>query len=176
MLINKIYSSSFHNFVNLIHTMDIFGIIPVMYFTKEDEESTFPLKKTKYSSGYDLYSKVDTKIQKNNKVLVDTGIKVSFKKSIFWEYHTDIRSRSGLALKGIRAFHGLIDEDYRGTLKVLLNNNSNEDFVIKKGDRIAQLVPCMNLKIRSVNLDGKNSNTHSITDRGQGAFGSTGYN
>ncbi|AWM78649.1 dUTP diphosphatase [Phenylobacterium parvum] len=87
-------------------------------------------------------------------------------------FEAQVRPRSGLALKsGVTVANapGTIDADYRGELKVLLVNLGEEDFVIRRGDRIAQLViaPVVQAAWREVDaLDA--------TDRGAGGFGSTG--
>lgn len=87
-------------------------------------------------------------------------------------FEAQVRPRSGLALKsGVTVANapGTIDADYRGELKVLLVNLGEEDFVIRRGDRVAQLViaPVVQAAWREVGgLDA--------TDRGAGGFGSTG--
>jgi dUTP pyrophosphatase len=87
-------------------------------------------------------------------------------------FEAQVRPRSGLALKsGVTVANapGTIDADYRGELKVILINLGEEDFVIRRGDRIAQLViaPVVQAAWREVGaLDA--------TDRGAGGFGSTG--
>lgn len=87
-------------------------------------------------------------------------------------FEIQVRPRSGLAFKngiGILNAPGTIDEDYRGEIKVILFNFGNEDFIIKRGDRIAQLIlgKVYRAKIEEVNL-------LSETTRGAGGFGSTG--
>ena len=87
-------------------------------------------------------------------------------------FEAQVRPRSGLALKsGVTVANapGTIDADYRGELKVILINLGEEDFVIRRGDRIAQLViaPVVQAAWREVGELG-------ATDRGAGGFGSTG--
>ena len=84
----------------------------------------------------------------------------------------DIRSRSGLAFKyDITAFHGLIDADYRGEIKVKLFNHSDNDFLIHPGERIAQL------KVAPVaRVEWNEVSELDTTERGAGGFGSTGVN
>jgi dUTP pyrophosphatase len=87
-------------------------------------------------------------------------------------YEAQVRPRSGLAAKaGITCLNtpGTIDADYRGEVKVILINLGEEDFIIRRGDRIAQLViaPVASARWQPVpSLDA--------TDRGAGGFGSTG--
>ena len=83
-----------------------------------------------------------------------------------------MRPRSGLAFKnGVTVLNtpGTIDSDYRGELKVLLANFGSEDFTVKNGDRIAQIV------VAPVTLgDFTDASSLSETERGAGGFGSTG--
>lgn len=102
------------------------------------------------------------------RVLIKTGIKMSIPENM----ECQVRSRSGLSLKnGIFVLNGLgtIDADYRGDVGVILANFSNQDFVIKKGDRIAQLV--FN-EFKRVELNV--STSLDETERGDGGFGHTG--
>ena len=87
-------------------------------------------------------------------------------------YEAQIRPRSGLAAKyGVTVLNspGTIDADYRGEIKIILINHGEDDFIIKRGDRIAQMLiapvseVCLELKVQL-----------SDTKRGQGGFGSTG--
>ena len=85
-----------------------------------------------------------------------------------------MRPRSGLALRnGISVLNspGTIDSDYRGEIAVILINHSNEDFVIKDGDRIAQIV-----LTKFETIEWSEVNSINSTDRGSGGFGSTGRN
>ena len=87
-------------------------------------------------------------------------------------YEVQIRPRSGLAAKkGITVLNtpGTIDSDYRGEIKVILVNLSKDKFLVKKGDRIAQMVVCP--IVQAVMEEVKEL---SETDRGVGGFGSTG--
>ena len=85
-----------------------------------------------------------------------------------------IRPRSGLAVKhGLTVLNapGTIDADYRGEIKVALINHSNEDFLIKKGMRIAQMVFSSIIDVNLILSDQL-----SVTERNAGGFGSTGLN
>jgi dUTP pyrophosphatase len=87
-------------------------------------------------------------------------------------YEVQVRPRSGLALKhGITCLNtpGTIDSDYRGEVKVILANLGDEDFVIQRGDRIAQLVVAPVTHAMMVEVE-----TLDDTARGAGGFGSTG--
>lgn len=83
-----------------------------------------------------------------------------------------IHSRSGLALKkGISAVGGVIDKNYTGDIGVILMNHGSDDFVIKKGDRIAQLVVHVILTPEVVEVDDISS---TYTTRSSNGFGSSG--
>ena len=87
-------------------------------------------------------------------------------------YEAQVRPRSGLAAKkGITVLNapGTVDADYRGEIGVILVNLSNEEFVINKGERIAQLVIAKHERAEWVAVEAL-----SETDRGEGGFGSTG--
>jgi dUTP pyrophosphatase len=87
-------------------------------------------------------------------------------------YEVQVRPRSGLALKhGITCLNtpGTIDSDYRGEVKVILANLGSEPFEIKRGDRIAQLVPAPVQRATLAEVDSLDE-----TARGAGGFGSTG--
>jgi dUTP pyrophosphatase len=87
-------------------------------------------------------------------------------------YEAQIRPRSGLGLKkGVSILNspGTIDADYRGELKVLLINLSNEDFIVENGDRIAQMILASHEQV-----DWKAVVQLDETDRGDGGYGHTG--
>lgn len=129
-----------------------------------------PEYKTKYSAGVDLCAALseDILLQPMQRILVPTGLYMALPKGC----EAQIRPRSGLAIKnGITCLNtpGTIDADYRGEIKVILINLSNEDFIIKNGDRIAQMVFA---KYETANFE-----TVEIleeTERGTGGFGHTG--
>lgn len=132
------------------------------------DDSTIPKYQTPGSAGCDLCSSENLTIRPGKRAIVSTGLKMELP----YGFEAQIRSRSGLAAKyGITVLNspGTIDSDYRGEIKVILLNTGNEDFPVKKGDRIAQMVICqVNHAIFQV------SEEMSSTSRGSGGFGSTG--
>lgn len=127
-----------------------------------------PSRQTPQSAGMDLYAATSTTIQKGARVLVPLGIKIALP----FGYEAQIRPRSGLALKhGITVLNtpGTIDADYRGELQVLLINHGDADFVVTRGDRIAQMVIT---KVEMVDFIPVDTLPDSI--RGHGGYGSTG--
>ena len=105
------------------------------------QDLPFPEYMTKQSAGMDLYANViDKETLKKCKIkLIPTGIQIQLPKG----YEAQIRPRSGLAIRhGISLVNtpGTIDADYRGEIKVIMINFGDEDFIINRGDRIAQMV------------------------------------
>lgn len=134
-------------------------------------ELPLPNRMTEASSGCDVCAAIETEIiiQPGERVLVPTGY--SF--AIPVGYEVQVRPRSGLAYKhGITVLNapGTIDADYRGEVKVLLVNLGTEAFGIKRGDRIAQLVPA---KVAAT-MRFVEKNEISESQRGEGGFGHTG--
>ena len=103
------------------------------------------------------------------RTLIPSGLKMAVPQG----YEVQVRPRSGLALKfGITCLNspGTIDSDYRGEVGVILINLGSEDFSIRRGDRIAQIVVAQHARITwSV------ENELLETERGTGGFGSTGF-
>jgi dUTP pyrophosphatase len=100
------------------------------------------------------------------------AVATGFAMAIPHGYEVQVRPRSGLALKhGITCLNspGTIDSDYRGEVKVILANLGSEPFPIKRGDRIAQLVPAAVQRATLSEVTSLNETT-----RGAGGFGSTG--
>jgi dUTP pyrophosphatase len=131
-----------------------------------NEHATLPARGSPLAAGYDLSSSEDVGIPKGTRGLVGTGIAFT----VPHETYGRIAPRSGLAVKkGIQVGAGVIDRDYTGEVKVVLFNHGDEDFVIKKGDRIAQLI------IEKIEMpEVKLVDELLVTERGEGGFGSTG--
>ncbi|QCE34813.1 dUTP diphosphatase [Acetobacteraceae bacterium] len=101
----------------------------------------FPTKATKYSTGYDIHSAVDITIPAGKHAIVPTGLKFKIPDKAPIDFQ--VRSRSGLSVKrrvAVTNSPGTIDRDYTSELDIPLTNYSDEDFHIKVGDRIAQMV------------------------------------
>ncbi|MEO7169863.1 MAG: dUTP diphosphatase [Sphingomonas sp.] len=120
------------------------------------------------AAGMDVVSAEEATLAPGARAAIATG----FAMAIPAGYEVQVRPRSGLALKhGVTCLNtpGTIDSDYRGEVKVILANLGSEDFVIARGDRIAQLVPA---SVQRAVLD--EVDTLDDTVRGAGGFGSTG--
>lgn len=133
-----------------------------------EDPDLLPKYQTQGSSGCDLRSSIDVVIPSGKRSIVPTGLKVEIPVG----FEGQVRSRSGLAAKyGITVLNspGTVDCDYRGEVKVILLNTGDEDFIIKKGDRIAQLV--FSQVFRAI---FKKEEELTSTERAEGGFGSTG--
>ena len=141
-------------------------IIPVI----NESNNPLPAYATTGSAGMDIHAFVEAPInlQPMERKLIPTGLYIQLPLG----YEAQIRPRSGLALKqGITCLNtpGTIDSDYRGEIKVLLINLSNETQTISTGDRIAQMVIA---KVEQAIL--QNVSVIEETNRGSGGFGHTG--
>jgi dUTP pyrophosphatase len=129
-----------------------------------------PTYATEQSAGIDLRANLDEPIvlRPLERTLVPTGLHIALPVG----FEAQIRPRSGLAIKkGITVLNtpGTIDADYRGEIKVILVNLSNEDFVIEDGERIAQMVVA-----RHETVVWDSVEILDETERGSGGFGHTG--
>lgn len=127
---------------------------------------------TEQSAGMDLRANLEEPVELKplERRLIPTGLYIALPEG----YEAQVRPRSGLALKqGITLLNapGTIDSDYRGEIGVILVNLSAETFVVKDGERIAQLVIA-----RHEHISWKAVETLEETERGAGGFGHTGVN
>ena len=137
---------------------------------KFDKNIKLPAYKTSGSSGMDLVAYIKSKIniKPGKSAMIPTGIAVAIPRN----YEIQIRPRSGLAAKkGISVLNtpGTVDSDYRGEIKIILINLSKKKFIVKSGDRIAQMVLCPVAmgELKEVKILPR-------TVRGKRGFGSTG--
>ena len=129
-----------------------------------------PAYATTQSAGLDLRANIEAPITLHplERRLVPTGLHIALPDG----YEAQVRPRSGLALKhGITVLNtpGTVDADYRGEIMVLLVNFSNEDFVVKDGERIAQMVIAQYAKASFESVEVLDE-----TERGEGGYGHTG--
>ena len=142
----------------------------VKVICKAENKDFLPVYSSAEAAGADLKACIqeDIILKPGQRYLVPTGLSIQLPAG----YEAQIRPRSGLAIKhGISLVNtpGTIDSDYRGEIKIIMINLGSEDFVIRRGDRIAQMViaPVTHgMFALSDSLDA--------TNRGAGGFGSTG--
>jgi dUTP pyrophosphatase len=140
----------------------------VLRFRRIHPDAVLPAYAHPSDAGMDVRSVDDLVIAPGRRALVHTGLVMALPPM----YEAQVRPRSGLALKnGITVLNtpGTIDSGYRGEVGVILANFGEEDFVVRKGDKIAQIViaPVTQPVIEE-------TETVDETDRGAGGFGSTG--
>ncbi|SFS34399.1 dUTP diphosphatase [Brevundimonas viscosa] len=131
-----------------------------------------PAYETSGSAGMDLRAAVPDEtpltLQPGTRALVPTGLKIALQPG----FEAQVRPRSGLALKhGVTCLNspGTIDSDYRGEVGVILINHGAEPFVVRRGERIAQMIIARHEQATMVEVG-----TLDVTARGAGGFGSTG--
>ena len=129
-----------------------------------------PAYATEQSAGMDLRANLDASVTLRplERRLIPTGLRIELPVG----FEAQIRPRSGLALKhGVTVLNtpGTIDSDYRGELKVLLVNFSNEDFVVNDGERIALMIIA-----RHETAELEPATLLGATERGEGGYGHTG--
>jgi dUTP pyrophosphatase len=136
----------------------------------EGEGLPLPTYMTLHAAGADLFAAVDRDLtlEPGERALVPTGFAIAVPEG----YEAQVRPRSGLALRnGVTCLNspGTIDADYRGPLGVILANLGNEPFVVRRGDRIAQLVVAPVARAEFFEFEELPE-----TARAEGGFGSTG--
>ena len=136
---------------------------------KLHEKATLPKYGSEWAAGLDITSTMDVAVLPRCRMLVPTGISVSWDNP---DYYLRVAPRSGLSVKNsIDIGAGVIDFDYRGEIFVcFINNHSTDAYNIKVGDRIAQLIPTRTERFTAIS----EVREHSKTERGSGGFGSTG--
>jgi dUTP pyrophosphatase len=140
---------------------------PYVKFKKTHPDAVLPGSKRSTDTGYDITAVEDVLISAKSDAVVPTGVTVADVSPNMWYL---VLPRSGLGFKsGIQPHLGVIDQPYRGDLAIKLYNFSNQDYQVKKGDRIAQLAFFPLLK-----PDASWSDAVTETDRGATGFGNSG--
>ncbi|XP_034242478.1 deoxyuridine 5'-triphosphate nucleotidohydrolase [Thrips palmi] len=140
----------------------------VLRFVKTTANAFSPVKGSVKAAGFDLRSAYDYEIPARGKELVKTDLQIQLPSGCYGR----VAPRSGLAWKNhIDVGAGVIDEDYRGNVGVVMFNHGETSFKVCKGDRIAQLI-CERIFYPQL----EECKELSDTERGAGGFGSTGTN
>ena len=142
-----------------------------MKIKKLNENAQLPQKAHEADAGYDIFSIEDVTIPAGHRATVKTGIACEFPEDGNF-YYMRIAPRSGMAVKhGINVLAGVVDQAYRGEILVCLHNTDLEnDYVVKSGDKIAQMIPTIIGIFDSLEFVEEISET----DRGDKGFGSSG--
>lgn len=131
-----------------------------------NENATAPTYGSEHAAGMDLYAAHAATIPAGRHAIVKTGIAVAIPHG----YYGRVAPRSGLAYKkGVDVYAGVIDNDYRGEIGVILYNSGTQSLIVTPGDRVAQMIITPYVKMEPVVVDDLDD-----TDRGDGGFGSTG--
>ena len=144
--------------------------VSIIRTTESARDLPLPAYATEHAAGMDICAAVEHEfiLRAGETALIPTGFAIALPQG----YEAQIRPRSGLAIKHqvtVLNSPGTIDADYRGEVKVILTNFGKQDFVIRRGDRIAQMVIAPYTRIswsEEAMLD--------TTARGSGGFGHTG--
>ncbi|ETW05114.1 hypothetical protein H310_04135 [Aphanomyces invadans] len=139
----------------------------VLFVKKLTAHAIVPCRGSNFAAGFDLSSAYECVIPAHGKGLVKTDIAIAIPPGTY----ARVAPRSGLSWKNhLDVGAGVIDEDYRGNVGVVMFNHANEDFHVKAGDRIAQLI----LERIVTHATVEEVEELSETERGEGGFGSTG--
>lgn len=135
-------------------------------FKRTTENAKLPTKNNASDTGYDVSAVEDKVIPARGSAVVDVGLNFAYITPGFW---VKVEGRSGLGFKhGISPHPGIIDNEYRGNAGIKLYNNTDSDYVIQSGDRIAQFVVYKNYDVTVSEGEVEDS------DRGACGFGSSG--
>ena len=138
------------------------------FAAKLHDDAVWPTRAKPGDAGMDLSSVETTVIPARGRALIDTGIAISLPSDCYGR----VAPRSGLAVRcGIDVLAGVVDSSYRGSIRVLLFNNTDTSFAVNVGDRIAQLII---ERIYNVDLIQVPYAELPSTERGSDGFGSTG--
>ena len=138
----------------------------VVRFKKTNDKAVIPSKKDEADTGLDVTSVEDKVIPARSSAVVDVGLKFAYIDLGFW---VKVEGRSGLGFKhGIIPHPGIIDQGYRGDAGIKLYNNTDKDYEVKAGDRIAQFVVYTNYTVEVSEGEIIESK------RGEKGFGSSG--
>lgn len=134
------------------------------------QDGAFPPKRgSTEAAGYDLYAQKEISVPPGKVAHIQSGVSMAIPRGFYGK----IESRSGFARQGIVAVGGVIDSDYRGPIGILLLNTTSREFLIQAGDRCAQIIFHRHA---IADFDTSYDVAGSRTERGSGAFGSTGVN
>jgi dUTP pyrophosphatase len=144
--------------------------VEITRLSKVTLDVPLPSYATEGSAGMDVCAAVEgeTVLKPGTTSLIPTGFAIALPAG----YEAQIRPRSGLAIKheiGIMNSPGTIDSDYRGEVGIVLTNHGTKDFVVRRGDRIAQMVIA-----RYARVEWSETGSLDETGRGTGGFGHTG--
>jgi len=157
--------------IDLTSQMDFLNPLSILGYKKLVPEAVTPKYNYEHDSGFDLHSVDDYTVEAFGRVLVETGLAFDIPENC----EMQIRSKSGLALKqGLMVLNSpaTIDNSYKGEVKVIIFNTTNNSVVIEKGMKVAQAVISPVIYGKHISL--REEETLSDGQRGNNGFGSTG--
>jgi len=144
-------------------------------FARVSPDATLPKRANPTDAGMDLSAAQSAVIPPRSQVCVDTGIAVIMRCD---DCYARVAPRSGLAFwNSIDVLAGVVDIGYTNSIKVILYNHGENEFVVNVGDRIAQLVferICVPSNVPEISYEALMEEAAAISSRGLGGFGSTG--
>lgn len=145
--------------------------VPIIAFVL-GRNAVMPSRGSKGAAGLDLSASADTKVPARGKAIIPTEVSPRIR----YGYYSRVAPRSGMAWKNFTDIGaGVIDSDYRGDIGVVMFNHSENDLLVKKGDRVAQLITYACVMDDPVEIKADNDESAGdATARGAGGFGSTG--
>lgn len=138
-----------------------------LYVKKLSEHAIVPTRGSEFAAGYDLSAAHNAVVPARGRALIKTDLAIAIPLGTYGR----VAPRSGLTYKnGLDVGAGVIDYDYRGNVGVILFNHTDEDFQVRHGDRIAQLI------LEEIVMGGRVEEVNDLPDtaRGGDGFGSTG--
>ena len=146
-------------------------IIMILYFHKITPEAYTPTKATPMAAGFDLYSPFEVVIPSKGKVSISTKLQLTIPENYYGKIEST--NRSGLCLNHhVTVEGGVIDRDYMGEIKVILYNHGENEYKVKTGDCIAQII-CPKICYPTL-VEETKKNRQLVGERGCAGFGSTG--
>jgi len=139
--------------------------MPKLKVLKLDPTAHPPERANPGDLGYDLFALEHSVIAQGETMLIGAGIALEFPDG----WGAIIKDRSSVAVKGVTVSAGVIDNGYRGEIKIALFNHSGNDFIVERDMKIAQLIPTPVTDWRVTVVEKL-----SATERGEGGFGSSG--
>ena len=110
---------------------------PVLRFQRVHPDARVPIRGSSRAAGFDLYAAISSVVPARGRAVIDTGIRVELPRGCYGR----VAPRSGMAVKNfIDVGAGVVDEDYRGKIGVVLFNHGVDDYEVQVGDRVAQLI------------------------------------
>lgn len=162
--LHKLYNEIYIYILKMVYHMNTVTIKTVL----NHENSLMPYRAKYGDAGFDLFSINQVIIPAQSFRIVPTGVIIEIPVGCYGQ----VAGRSSLASKGVWPIGGVIDSGYRGEIGVILYNSTNENFIVGKNDKVAQLVLVHIMHNCKLVLTDKSELT--TTERGANGFGSTG--